>query len=318
MDWEGKIPTGEYGAGKVSLHARDSTEVTSARPGHVRFNIYSSAGPQEYSLHRVTGKHWILANLTMTREKHNLPAYKPKYKEIHPDKAESHIEDPNYVFSAKIDGAHNLFYFPESGKQVRVVSYREGKKTPTSIIEHTHKVPSVFGEKVPEGLGGTILRGELYAINPKTGKATSAEQIAGLLNTNVWQSREKQQEHGELIPVLYDVVKFRGRDASTAPYAEKLRILDHVMQKMPDSFTLPRMATTPEAKKQLLEDIRDGKIPETQEGVVAWPLHATSHASSHVPTKIKFSAEITTKRGDKHKIDGLSRTRIKNIIILQD
>ncbi len=30
--------------------------------------------------------------------------------------------------------------------------------------------------------------------------------------------------------------------------------------------------------------------------------------------KIKFSAEVTTKRGDKHKIDGLSRAAIQNIL----
>ena len=284
MDFEGTIPEG-YGAGKVSLHARDRAEVTSSRPGHISFNLYKSTGPEEYTLHRLDGKQWKLLNRTTHRAKQpNLPDSKPKYKEIDVDQLDPH---DGRVWSAKIDGAHNLFAFPAAGEQVRVVSYRPAKKSGTGIIEHTHKVPVIRdGLKTPEGLGGTICRGEMYALSPKTGKAIPAAQLAGLLNTNVWESREKQKQHGELIPALFDVVRYRGRDMADAPYAEKLKVLREVTEKLPHAFHLPRMATTPEDKKKLLADMKAGKIPETSEGIVAWDPH-----SGAAPTKAKFAKE---------------------------
>jgi hypothetical protein len=283
LDFEGTIEG--YGKGEVSLHARDKTEIVSSRPGHVSFNIYKGTGPEEYTLHRVHDKNWVLYNRTTHRTQHpDLPDSKPTYKETTVEKAP--IQDPDIIFSAKIDDAHNLFYFPEAGQQIRVVSYRPSKKGATGLIEHTHKVPSIHGIPTPTGLGNTILRGGLYAISPETGKATPAHILAGMLNTDVWKSREKQKQHGELLPVLYDVVRYRGKDLDKAPYEQKLKVLREVESKLPDIFHLPRMATTPEAKKQLLEDIRAGNIPETEEGVVAWHLKESRPA-----VKVKFKQD---------------------------
>lgn len=283
MDFEGTISDG-YGKGGVKLFDRDKTEITSSRPGHVSFNVYRSTGPEEYTLHRVGGKQWILMNRTTHRAKHpDLPDSKPKYKEIPVSKIP--VDDPNYVVQPKIDDAHNLFIFPESGEQIRVVSYRPTNRA-QGVIEHTHKIPGLFGTRTPKDLGGTILRGGLYALHPKTGEATPAEHVGALLNSDVWKSREKQKEHGELISVLYDVVKYRGRDMSEVPYKEKLEVLRKVEKELPNIFHLPRMATTAKAKEQMVRDVREGKLPETREGVILWHLN-----ESKPPIKAKFVKE---------------------------
>jgi len=285
MDFKGEIPEG-YGKGKVDLHDRSKTEILESRPGHISFNLYKNSGPEEYTLHRLYDKHWVLFNRTITREKHaKLPDSKPDYKEVSPGHAK--LENPNYLASAKIDDAHNLFYFPAAGEKVRVISYRKSKRNPTGIIEHTHKVPGIAeGLKVPEGLGGTILRGGLYALSSETGKAIPARQLATLLNSNVWTSRAKQEELGELIPVLYDVVQFKGRNLEKAPYEEKLKVLQHIEQTFPHVFTLPKMAISAEGKKKLLHEIQSKKVPETEEGLVLWNLKA-----SESPIKVKFSKD---------------------------
>lgn len=285
MDFAGKIEDG-YGKGDVKLHDRGKTEIMNSRPGHVSFNIYRGGGPEEYSLHRIGDKQWILMNRTIQREKHpELPTDKPKYKET--KLSDPAIHGTDYVFSAKIDDAHNLFYFPKAGEKIRVLSYRASKKSNGGLIEHTHKVPGLLeGVPVPEGLGGTILRGGLYAISPGSGAATPAAQLSGLLNSDVWKSREKQKEHGRLIPILYDVVQFKGRKMAGAPYAEKLKVLREVEKALPDYFHLPRMAYTPLAKKKMVDDMRAGLMPETKEGIVAWNLHTGSP-----PYKAKFSTD---------------------------
>jgi len=222
MDFEGKLGTG-YGAGLVDLHDRDKIEVIRSKPGHIVFNVYKSTGPQEYVLHRLEKKVWRLINRTPTQESLKAPTGKPEYKELHPERLPLH--DDRYVMSAKIDDAHNIFLFPAAGEPIRAVSYRPSKRSPGGVIEHTHKVPSLIGTRVPPDLGGTAVRGGLYALDPRTGKAVEAHVLGGILNSDVWKSRKKQEEHGPLVPVIYDVDRYRGRDVSGAPYAEKLKIL---------------------------------------------------------------------------------------------
>ncbi len=283
MDFEGTLPAG-YGAGKVTLHDRDKVEVTKAEPGYISYNVYRSTGPEEYSLRHIGGKVWRFGNKTLHRgELPHLPDSKPDYKEVPVSKIP--MEDSKYVMSAKIDDAHNLFVFPRTGKQVRVFSYRAAKRSPTGLIEHTHKVRSLLGAMVPKELSGAVIRGGLYAMHPKTSKATDAHILGGMLNSNVWKSRETQKEHGQLVPIIYDVVKFKGKDVSKAPYSEKLQILKTVQKHLPQ-FELPQMATTTQGKKQLLKQIENKKLPHTEEGVVLW-----NTETGEPPIKAKFKGE---------------------------
>jgi hypothetical protein len=270
MDFSGHIREG-YGKGKVELQDRDKVEVVSAKPDHVSFNVYRSSGaPEEYTLHRIHEKKWRLLNRTPIREKLDIPDSKPKYRETNIEKADRHISNDDWIASAKVDDAHNLFLLSEPGDQIRVVSHRTPKRGETGLIDHTHKVPTLFGTKTPKGLGNTILRGGLYAMNPQTGRATEAKDLSGLLSTSVWKSRQKQEHFGELRPLIYDVVKFRGKNMENSPYAEKLEVLQQIASELP--FELPRMARGTGPKLKLIADIKGGRIPETKEGVVFWNL----------------------------------------------
>lgn len=283
MDFEGEIPGG-YGAGKVTLRERGKAEILRSLPGHISFNVYDSKGAREFVLHCINGKKWKLFNRTPTREGLKVPSGKPDYKQISPEKMR--FDNDHQVMSAKIDDAHNLFVLPEAGRPVRVVSHRAPKRVAhTNLIEHSHKLESLQGVRTPVGLGDTILRGGIYAINPKTGKATEAHILGGLLNTNVWKSREKQKKEGELRAVLYDVERYRGKDVSKAPYAQKLDVLREVVKKIP-AFELPPMAFDEKSKRKLFEDIAKHRLPHTKEGVVLWNLE-----KGESPTKVKLSDE---------------------------
>lgn len=271
MDWQGSIPKGTYGAGNVKLHQRHKTEIVNSRPGHISFNIYKGSGPEEYTLHRLGGTTWKLYNRTINRKEHpNIPIDKPDYKETTIEKALN--SDETHLMSAKIDDAHNLFYFPKTEDRLRVLSYRPSKKAPGGIIEHTHKVSSLINKKVPKELSDTILRGGLYAIHPGTGEATPHQTLGGMLNSDVWKSRDKQKIHGELKPLIYDVERYKGKDMRNAPYKDKLEVLIKAKEHFPE-FELPQMAYTSEEKHKLLNDIKEGRVPETKEGVVLWNLH---------------------------------------------
>lgn len=279
MDFQGRIESG-YGKGDVKLARRDKTEIVSSSSGHVRFNVYSGKNVEEFLL-RKTDKDWLLKNITATRDTMpEIPTSKPPYKAVSPDKINT--DNPNTVLQAKIDGAHVLYNFGERGRTVDVFSYRPAERA-SGIIEHTQRLPNYHENKTPSAMKNTILRGELYAVDAK-GKALEPQRIGGILNANVWKSREKQKEEGKLIPVAFDVVKWKGKDVSKEPFSKKQELLQEAVKAAP-WLQLPRTATTPEEKKRLFEDVKHHREPSTQEGVIEW------HLDKPLPTKAKFREE---------------------------
>lgn len=310
MDQEGVIPKGQYGAGPVKLTLREKADVfhvdDKRKPfeGKIRFNVYTSRGPEEFALRRLTkreieaarkdnaiGKNvnprvvWALHNKTKHQSKMGLPTGRPPYREVKPrkapDRVEKLIEDENVVFMPKLDGAHNLVA-TEANKIPRVFSYREPKsERPGGVIEHTHKIPEMLKTKVPPGLGNIVLRGETIAVDGK-GQAIESQDIGGMLNSSVWKSRQKQRQAGaKLQQTIFDVARYRGQDMTNAPFEKKLEVLQKVQRAMPH-LRIPEIARTPEEKRKLFEDIKARRHPLTTEGVVAWGLEGGR------PTKVKF------------------------------
>lgn len=280
MDFKGQLPEG-YGKGQVELAQRGKAEVLHSSPDHVRYNVYAGKNTEEFLLRRTGGDKWIVRNITPTRESTGLPSSKPKYKATTPEKVSP--DNPDTVLQAKIDGAHVLYDFAHPNQQSRVFSYRPTERS-TGIIEHTHRLPGFQRHRVPDSLRGTVLRGELYATD-SSGKALPPAQVGGILNAGVLKSRQKQKTEGRVVPVAFDVVRFQGNDVSDRPYSERLEMLHQAVKAAP-WLKLPRMAITPEAKARLMEDIRTGKEPSTEEGVVEWSL-----GSAAPPRKAKFQQE---------------------------
>lgn len=280
------IPEG-YGKGIVESSGLIPAEVVRSEPGHVRFNVYTGAGPQEYNLIE-TPKGAILHNITSTAESgvrgsggQSIPNAKPDYREVSTNLVK--FDDPNEIHQAKLDGAHVTFHLLPS-RHMKVFSYRPAERA-TGVIEHTHKLDAYRTLKAPDELAGTVLRGELYA-RKSDGQALPAETTGGLLNASVWTSRQKQKDLGaKLDNVVFDIVRFKGKTVESEPYAKKLEMIREVVDKVP-FLNLPPLAETPEDKVKLFGEIQSGKHPLTSEGIVIWKKDDSR------PTKAKFRPDV--------------------------
>lgn len=282
MDFAGQIGEG-YGKGQVELAKRDKVEVIHADEKTIRFNSYPGRAIEEYALRKMKDGGWALQNVTTDRKvgpARDLPTDKPKYKTVTPVKIKPEKEGTE--LQAKIDGAHVVYHFKSPGTLTRVHSYRSSDRQ-GGVIEHTHKLPDFHEHRTPSSLRDTIVRGELYAVDNK-GKALPAARVGGILNAGVWKSREMQQSGGKLVPVIFDVMKYKGTDVSNLPYEKKKGLLNMIVAEAP-WLKLPRTASTPEEKAKLINDIRTGKEPSTREGVVEWDF------GKPVPKKTKFHDE---------------------------
>ena len=305
------VPKG-YGEGSVLSSGLKKTEVVRSDGRVLRFNTYAGLrakpdpfgiekpGNQEYAIIK-TPKGSLLTNTTITGKSgyrgtvsYQIPQPKPKYREINPDKVR--FDDPNEVHQPKIDGAHVTAHLM-ANKPVRFFSHRPSQGE-IGVIEHSHKLPNYRKLVVPPSLSGTILRGELYG--SRKGRAIPAEQTGGLLNATVWKSRERQKELGKLKPVIFDVVRYKGRDMQDKPYRDKLKVLKEVQEKLP-GLKLPPTVETENQKRRAFTRIQEGRDPLTEEGVISWRLDKSQ------PTKVKFRPDVdvevvgVTKGKGKHE-----------------
>lgn len=166
MDYFGPIST-KYGLGVVEKGRRTQTEVYHADPSDepgtkLRFNLYEGDFPEEFAVRKDQKGRWFIHNKTQTREKRpDIPAEKPKYKEIDPGKID--VTDDRQSIMPKLDGAHAIIDL-KAGRSPRAFSYRVAKRAKTGFIEHTHKMPGMLTKKVPKELDGTVLRAEIVGV----------------------------------------------------------------------------------------------------------------------------------------------------------
>jgi len=107
------------------------------------------------------------------------------------------------------------------------------------------------------------------------GQVVPPQELGGLLNATIEHSLAKQKETGVSIKnMLYDIQQ-RGKeqiDPAVTPYAERRKMIQEIMQHLPqDTFGLSEEATTPETAQKLWQSILDKQHPLTHEGVVIHP-----------------------------------------------
>lgn len=307
-----KIPPG-YGATRPGKMVEpvyvQKAEMVQAGNEKIRFLRHHGQETDEFVLRRVGEKGgqplWALNNATKnrrTREGAKLPSSKPQYKEIKPEQVA--FSDVGEVMTPKLDGAHVLVDMKGPNAPMRVYSYRPTERR-TGIIEHTFKFPDFHRRMTSPSTKNTLLRAELWA--SKDGKAIPAEQLGGLLNSSVLKSRAKQQEGNIKLRLTgIDVVKHKGKNYENKDFNQKMKALRTITRGSRGAIEMPPIARTSEEKQRLLDDIKQGRMPETKEGVV---IHRVDKPAP--PTKVKFKnqddvyvREIFTK--DRGKARGHS------------
>ncbi len=273
-----------YGKGRVKMDLQSPVEVLpSTKDTVVKFNLYTGRGPQEFAIVQPHGQAQLLINTTKTRE--SMPHMpwgaekKPKMRLADPAKID--FDDNAEYMMPKYDGAHTLVDLGRQGSMPRIFSYRLPRLATAGVIEHTHKVPLLMEKKVPKELEGTVLRAELVGVG-ETGRSIPATTLGGMLNASVPKARELQEKHkAHLVPVIFDVVRYRGEDVSQKPFVDRLNIVRTVAKKV--GLQATEVAGTRSEKEEMLRRIHAGEHPLTSEGVVLKPV--MQHGP---PTKVKF------------------------------
>ncbi len=224
MDFKGTIESG-YGAGSVNIVMRDKVEIIKSTPTKITFYKYTGSNVERYTLVNTNGDNWLLINHSVPANLEAAPKFKMKELPRNYIPKELDFETP------KIDGAFASIIL-QKDKIPIVTSSRISKKTQRPI-EYTPKIQGLL-KPTPASLHNTILRGEVYAITPE-GQELPNRSLGGMLNANVWTSREMQRQSKTPLRIAAtDVLKYKGKDVSNLPISEKFRIINEVKKQLPE------------------------------------------------------------------------------------
>lgn len=270
-DFDGPIVKG-YGTGGVKKEHEGDVLLTKVEPDQIHFTTAHGGDPERFALIKSKdAKRWLIVNTTPTQP---LGQEKTKYTSVPAEQAEDILKNlqPGASAQAKIDGASTLGRIHND--RVDLLSHRVSKKHGRPIY-HTERVLGGRPEvEMPKEHEGTVLKGETYGVNPE-GKAIPPQELGGLLNSSISKSLRDQQSRGVNLKSMFYDISQEGKNKVTTdtPYAERLQKVKDVLQKlnMGDKFHTPEEAKTPEEAVKLWNDIKTGKNPITQEGVVIHP-----------------------------------------------
>jgi len=242
MDWEGEIPKGEYGAGKV-VKSIDLPIVVKSSSGYINLTIPSGEQKGNYVLMKKNDKEWLAV------KKNDLDHYwspKPKYKEI----PVSEDDSDKYFATEKIDGAHFIAVVNPNG--ISFTSQRKNKDG--DLITKEDNVPHLRDLKLPSKYHGMIIRGELW-------HDKGFNTLSGILNSLPRNAVEQQNAKGLVRYAPFKIEK--GPDGSEGmTYEEQYSLLKELSKDLPYYFEPPKKAE--HGFKALFDEVGNAK----GEGVV--------------------------------------------------
>lgn len=269
-EFEGELPTGSYGAGRVSIAQKGKvmiTQVDKDDEGNVtgiNFSLDQPGTPRRFKLSRKGSKNWYLINVTPTTTSEELGYEKPHYKKIESDEELEELIDKvrgDRPMSVKLDGALGLLRLLKN--KAEVLSYRTS--TEGEGIYHTERVaPELLNKrKIPEELAGKVFSGEIYGT--RGGESIPVTELSGLLNSALSRARQKVKDTDtKLRMALIDVIAQNGEISG----AEKRELISKAISTFPNFLADFEKAENPEEARKLLNRVMEGKHPLSREGVV--------------------------------------------------
>lgn len=226
-DFEGTIPDGEIGAGKVKLVYRNRGLLHTEKTDRIKLKLIIPDGKYEglynfiqmednkYKVHKSN----IPPNIIIPRHKYKLLT-------LLEAKQKTDLLNTNYIAEEKMNGAYASMKIGKYGSSIT----GRNESVKGKVISYNYKAPHLIINKSNK-YAGTILTGEIYS-RKGTGALTS------ILNSNVIDSNRLQQKHGKLdyYPFDINILYINGKKISITNYAEKRIILKDINENLSSPF----------------------------------------------------------------------------------
>jgi len=202
MTWQGEIPKGQYGAGRVSLHDKQEV-VTKTAPDRVYLNIPKGPNKGNYVFIKTDGQHnWLIARRP---DMDRAWTEREKYKET-PSPSDS---DSDFIATEKLDGANFIAKLTPQG--ISFTSQRRDKAG--NFIGREDNLPHLRDIEIPKELQGIELRGELW-------HPSGFNRLSGILNSAPPKAVASQAIEGSVRFAPFRLLGVNGKATGMTPDQE--------------------------------------------------------------------------------------------------
>jgi bifunctional non-homologous end joining protein LigD len=213
IDFEGEIPAGQYGAGKVEVFDRGTYECEKFTDDKVIVTLAGERIRGKYALFQTKGKNWMIHRMDPPAD----PETEPLPQGLRPMTATLGTlpeDEEGWAFEIKWDG-------------VRALAYVEGGRV--SFESRTgHDQTATFPElrKLGDALAGreAVLDGEIVAFD-EHGRP-SFQQLQGRLGVGSETGVRRRMAQAPAHYMLFDLLFLDGRSYMREPYSERRRLLE--------------------------------------------------------------------------------------------
>ena len=237
---------------KINYHVHDAERagkhfdivVTGIKPGTKQWELNIPRGEFKgrYAFVKTNG-----AMICTRMKDQGLQMAKPDYT-LRTEERLQDLDASKVIVERKIDGSLGNAHVKDY--RVTFRSHREGGETyydKLPAIEFiNNQSPFLTSRLVYAGpaLNGTVFQGELA-------HSEGAARVSGILNSLAPNARAIQEERGPVKYYVWDVLRFRGRDVSGRPYAERRALAERLVREI--RFTNKNW--------DIVEKCPDGELP---------------------------------------------------------
>jgi bifunctional non-homologous end joining protein LigD len=213
LDFHGTIPTGNYGAGTMSIWDRGTYVAEKFDADKVVVNFHGERLTGRYALFRTAKADWMIHRIDPAAR-----ATDPFPEHLTPMLARTGplpIDDDAWAYEIKWDGVRAL------------LSYQPGRLRIESRNQNdlTHQFPELRALAELLGSRTVVLDGELVAFDEKGLPSFGRMQQRMHLSE---QAARKRAEQVAVVYVIFDVLYLDGRSTIRLPYRERRALLDEL------------------------------------------------------------------------------------------
>ncbi|HET9772345.1 MAG TPA: non-homologous end-joining DNA ligase, partial [Acidimicrobiia bacterium] len=215
LEFSGEIPTGHYGAGKMTIWDSGTYETEKWSDREVMVVLHGERARGRYVLFQTNGNQWMI---------HRMDPPEDPGRELMPEGWRPMLATPatkvprdedQWSFEVKWDGIRALASV--SGGRIRLEA-RSGRD-----VSHRYPELSALGRAL--GATEVVLDGEIVALDPKTGRP-SFERLQRRMHVESESAIRRLRQDVPITYVVFDVLWLDGHPTTGLAYTERRRLLE--------------------------------------------------------------------------------------------